>query len=529
MLIGNIDGLRRVNLLDFLEDVFFSSSDTGNLQQFLRSDRSFCHRLSGSHFRAYRDIGENSLSQIALMINGVILIGHCDDHALLVVLLADIRYFAIDLGDNCHTLRRTCFEQLFDTRETLCDIAILIRNTSGMEVTHGQLSTRLADCLCGHDTDCFTRFNRVARCHIAAIALAADALRRFAGEYVADPYLCDTSIDDLLCHLVRDVSIFRADHFASRRIRYRLLRVAAGNTFLELLDDRSVFLIHQLTDQESAFGSAVFFVDDDFLRDIDQTSCQISGLCRLQSGIGKSFTYTMGGNEELGHAHSFTEAGIDRDFNDRRLIFFLGFGLSRTSHETAHSGKLREVVLVAAGTGNRHHVDRVHTRQRSHQRITDLILDLRPEIRELCFPLRTGQETSVTEIVEDICLAAALIHHFLLMRCYGNIRQCNRHTGNRGIQIAHILQGVQNRGSTDRRRINIAIAVLVLCEYCSDQVSEVLLLEFLRNWTALDFLADIRSKLNEIVVRSNLQLIPVKFIHIREIRREYAVEDDLSY
>ena len=79
------------------------------------------------------------------MINGIILIGHRDDHALLVVLLADICDFAVNLGNDCHTLRRTCFEQLFDTRETLCDITILIRNTSGMEVSHGQLRTRLSD------------------------------------------------------------------------------------------------------------------------------------------------------------------------------------------------------------------------------------------------------------------------------------------------------------------------------------------------------------------------------------------------
>ena len=66
------------------------------------------------------------------------------------------------VGHECRALRRTVFEQLDDTRETVRDV--LTPHTTGVEGTHGQLSTGLADRLGGDDADGLAELDRLARC-----------------------------------------------------------------------------------------------------------------------------------------------------------------------------------------------------------------------------------------------------------------------------------------------------------------------------------------------------------------------------
>ena len=117
-----------------------------------------------------------------------------------------------------------------------------------------------------------------------------------------------------------------------------------------------VSICSRSVNQITTFCSTVFFCDDDFLSDIDKSSCQITGFSSLQSGIGQTLTYTMRCVEEFRHRHTFTERGVNRDFDNGWLVC-LGLGLSRTCHQTTHTCKLSKVVLVTTGTRNCHHVD----------------------------------------------------------------------------------------------------------------------------------------------------------------------------
>ena len=64
------------------------------------------------------------------------------------------------LGEDGHLLGLARLEQLFDTGKTLGDI--VARDAAGVEGTHGQLSTWLADGLRRDDADRFARVDGLA-------------------------------------------------------------------------------------------------------------------------------------------------------------------------------------------------------------------------------------------------------------------------------------------------------------------------------------------------------------------------------
>ena len=66
-------------------------------------------------------------------------------------------------------------KQLFNTGKTLGDV-LGAGNTAGVEGTHGQLGTGLADRLGGDDTDGLADGNRLAVGKVGAVALFADAV-----------------------------------------------------------------------------------------------------------------------------------------------------------------------------------------------------------------------------------------------------------------------------------------------------------------------------------------------------------------
>ena len=77
-----------------------------------------------------------------------------------------------DFADDGERLGLSCFEELFNTGKTLCDVRTG-SNTAGMEGSHRKLCTRFTDRLSGDDADCFTDGDRLAGCKVRAVALDA--------------------------------------------------------------------------------------------------------------------------------------------------------------------------------------------------------------------------------------------------------------------------------------------------------------------------------------------------------------------
>ena len=91
---------------------------------------------------------------------------------------------AVDLGDDRLALGDARLEQLLDAGQTLGDVGT--GHTTGVEGTHRQLGAGLADRLGGDDADGLTDLDHLAGGQVAAVAAAADALARDAGQDRAD-------------------------------------------------------------------------------------------------------------------------------------------------------------------------------------------------------------------------------------------------------------------------------------------------------------------------------------------------------
>ena len=63
------------------------------------------------------------------------------------------------------------------------------------------------------------------------------------------------------------------------------------------------------------FGSAIIFTDDNFLADVNKTTCKVTGVGCTKRCIGKTFSRTVRGNEEFDNVKTFTERSFNRDFD----------------------------------------------------------------------------------------------------------------------------------------------------------------------------------------------------------------------
>src|SRR5205814_5759251 len=97
-------------------------------------------------------------------------------------------------------------------------------------------------------------------------------------------------------------------------------------------------------------SSAIEFVDDHVLRNVDQATGQVARVRSLQSGVGQTLAGAVRGNEVLQHGKAFAEVRSDWRFHN-----FAG----RLGHQAAHAGELANLLLRTAGAGVRHNVDGV--------------------------------------------------------------------------------------------------------------------------------------------------------------------------
>ena len=202
--------------------------DACDFQQFLRVNLTFGQLIARNDLGPDFQPGTDRLRQIAFVFDAFLFVGDHDAHAALVFQFADLGDLTVDLGQDCDMFRAAGFKQFFDSRQTLRDIAVVTgSDAAGMERTHGQLCTRFTNGLRGHDADRFAGFRQFASRHVAAIALAADAVDAFAGERIADISLGDAGIDHLLRHRFIHVGIRFNQNFAGVRIDDRILAVTA--------------------------------------------------------------------------------------------------------------------------------------------------------------------------------------------------------------------------------------------------------------------------------------------------------------
>ena len=111
---------------------------------------------------------------------------------------------------------------------------------------------------------------------------------------------------------------------------------AAEDAVAEGLDDFAGVL--ELRHADAVERSAVELGDDGVLRDVDETTREVTGVRRLERGVREALTSAVRRDEVLENGETLAEVRLDRVLDD------LARGLG---HETAHSGELTNLLRAS--------------------------------------------------------------------------------------------------------------------------------------------------------------------------------------
>ena len=92
---------------------------------------------------------------------------------------------------------------------------------------------------------------------------------------------------------------------------------------------------------ETLGGATVLFADDDILRDVDETTSEVTGVCSTQSGVSQTLTSTVGSDEVLHNGETFTVRVDDRTRDNFTL---------RVVHQTTHTRDVTNLQPVTTST-----------------------------------------------------------------------------------------------------------------------------------------------------------------------------------
>ena len=250
------------------------------------------------------------------------------------------------------------------------------------------------------------------------------------------------------------------DDFAGFGVLHGLNRIAADHAGAQRLDELVAVLDlgeHHALGRLATGGKAVFLAHDDVLRNVDQTTGEVTGVRRTKRGIGQAFARAVGGDEELQNGEAFTEVRANRNLDDLT---------ARVGHESAHTGELTDLCRAAARAGVCHHVDRVELVQRAHQLLGDEVGGHFPNLDDALSALCVGEHTHAEELVDLDDLDLRFGNHILLLGGNLNILEADGDAAARGIGKAELLDAVEHL----RRRRGAVLAVAAVHD-----VAEVLL------------------------------------------------------
>ena len=227
--------------------------------------------------------------------------------------------------------------------------------------------------------------------------------------------------------------------------------VVHGNAAKDALTQRgdNLVAVFEGSADQSAQCAAVFFGDDDVVRDVDETAGQVTGVGRLQGGVGQTLAGTVRRDEVFEHRHALLEVRENRVFDDLRTF---GSGFLRLGHQTTHTGQLGNLVGRTTGARVKHHEDGVETLvglgHLLHEGLLQVGVDVCPRIDDLVITLVVGDETHVI-VHRDLLnlLVTALDDVYFLFRD-DDVVQVERQTALVGHAVAEVLDTVEEFAGT---------------------------------------------------------------------------------
>ena len=153
------------------------------------------------------------------------------------------------------------------------------------------------------------------------------------------------------------------------------------------------------------------------MRNVHETTCQVTGIGCLEGGIGKTLTRSVGRDEVLEHCHTLLQVGDDRVFDNLRSCCT---GLLRFCHKSSHTAELLDLLCGTTGSRVKHHVNRVEAflvcRNLLLHDSCKLVVNGGPEVDNLVVTLVVGNETHSVVVLDILHLLVALIDEVVFFR-----------------------------------------------------------------------------------------------------------------
>ena len=166
-----------------------------------------------------------------------------------------------------------------------------------------------------NDTDCFAKFNELARSEIASIAHRTHASAALAGKNRTNlqafhAYPLKLRGDLFVDQLIRLYDLFPFVHRVGDRFA-----TDATNDPLRKIDNFLIALVNR-AHNNSIHSSTIFCIDDHILRRVHQLASKVTRVRRLECRVGKPLARTVRGDEVLEYAKALAEVRRDWALDD---------------------------------------------------------------------------------------------------------------------------------------------------------------------------------------------------------------------
>ena len=230
-------------------------------------------------------------------------------------------------------------------------------------------------------------------------------------------------------------------------------------------------------------GAAIVLADDHVLRHVHQAARQVARIGRLQRGIGQTLAGAVRRDEVLQHVEAFAEVGRDRGFDNfaRRL-----------GHQTAHTGKLADLLFRTARAGVGHDVNRIEVAAGAvvlfhggEHLIGDPLGNLAPDFDDLVVAFAVGDGAVLILVFDQHHFLLGVAHQAGLLARDDHVVDADRDARARGVQEAQRLDLVQHVHGDVQAELEVAI------------------LHQLRQALLLQKAVDVRHVLRQVVVQNH--------------------------
>ena len=160
-----------------------------------------------------------------------------------------------------------------------------------MKSTHGQLRSRLTNGLRRNNTNRLTHLNPFQSCHVAAVTFNTNSLFRFTSQTRTHFNFFDPGVFNSRNRVLLNETVGFCENITRKRINDILKNRSPQNSLTQRLNDFASFNEGNRIDPLQS--SAIIFLNNHVLRNIDQSTRQVTGVRCFERGIRQTFSSTM--------------------------------------------------------------------------------------------------------------------------------------------------------------------------------------------------------------------------------------------